>query len=261
MGKVSMEEMAGFLSQDTPREPTAAMKRMAAKGGCFSLGMGMVLLVFCTPFLLLLFPWRIHHDIRMAASTPETAAGVVTAAPDSNMTVSEVPVYRTEFAFSVDGTEWTGASFSRGRQYAVGQEVVVEYLPEDPHVSRIEGTSLTFGWFGLFVLLFPLFGVGMIVGGIASYRKKSRILRTGTFAAGHVLEVEATNVTVNERRQYRIEIGFTLPDGTEQTTSWKTTNEEDIQVARSRKSSEAVVGVLYDPGSPSDSILVDTLVK
>lgn len=261
MGKVSMEEMADFLSQETPREPTGAMKRVAAKDGCFSLGLGMVLLVFCTPFLFLLFPWRIHDDIRMVTSTPAKAAGKVTAAPDSNMTVNEVPVYRTEFVFSVDGTEWRGESFSRGRRYAVGQEVVVEYLPESPKVSRIEGTSLTYGWFGLLVLLFPLFGVGMIVGGIVSYRRKTRILRMGVFAAGEVLDVRPTNVTINEKRQYRIEVGFKLPDGTERTVSWKTTDAGDIDVARSRRASGVVVGVLYDADSPSDSILVDTLVR
>lgn len=261
MAKVSLEEMAAFLSQQTPREPTGGMKRIAAKGGCFSLGLGMVFLLFCTPFMVLLFPWRIHHDIRMATSTVLKAEGRVTAAPDSNMTINEVPVYRTEFVFSVDGEEWDGVSYSRGRRYVVGHEVVVEYVEGMPYIARIEGTGLTYGWFGVFMLLFPLAGIALMLGGVHAYRKKTRILRMGTFAAGRVTEVARTNVTVNEQPQFRIDVGFALPDGTEQTTSFKTTNRKDIDHARARKDSGEVVGVLYDPDSPSDSIMVDTLLK
>ena len=263
MAGVTVQELEAFLTQRCPRRPSAGIKRAATGGGVAGMiAFGVFFIIFSLPFMFIFFPWQLHQEVLMKRGSPATASGVVTSAPDSNMRVNDTPVYTVRFVFTVNDVEREGVSYSTGRRYSSGQTVQIEYLEGNPDIARISGTSITqTGMFGLFVLIFPLAGIGVAYGGLYSYRSKMRILRNGAFAAGQIKDVAATNVRVNNQTVYRIEIDFQIGNGSHRQSAYKTYRAAEIALAQKKQSAGQTVGVLYLPENPGKVLFVDGLVK
>jgi hypothetical protein len=263
MAKLSVQEFQGFITQRCPRPSTHRIRKTAFSGGIAgAIIFGLIFALFSTPFIILFFPWRIHHEWQLRRGPRETAIGVVTEAPNSNMTVNEKPVYKARFKFAIGESEYEGQSYSIDYRYNTGQSVEIEYLATNPGISRITGSTLNHtGFFGLIVLLFPLVGIGVMSFGYFSYRNRLRILQNGVFAAGQVTDISPTNTRVNNQTVYKIEIAFKTDRGTEQHSSYKTYAAGDIALAREKQQSGETAGLLYLPQNPEKILLVETLIQ
>jgi hypothetical protein len=108
---------------------------------------------------------------------------------------------------------------SRGDRYAVGQSVVVEYLPEDPTQNRLRdpeaaGTSL--GW----ILFWGCLGFGAlaclgIVSGLVRATRRLRFLREGTPVVGRVIEKPVKRNIPGLPVEHRFRYAFTDLSGQE----------------------------------------------
>ena len=109
-------------------------------------------------------------------------------------------------------------------------------------------------------MIFPLIGFGMVFFGIRGRQRKLRLLSCGLFSTGRVESVDATHVTVNDRRRYKVTVSFDDAAGVDHSTTYNAYG-HDVDVAATKQEENATVGLLYDPANPKRVILVDTLIS
>ncbi len=142
--------------------------------------------------------YRPLDDIRLALSQT-TAQGKVTSIVDPNATENDVPVYEYIFTFTTRREEpMTGHSYSTGRRWSAGSSVTIDYIPDAPYISRIQGARTSmFSPFILFVLIFPAVGGALFLTAAAGGLRQAWLLRHGLIADARIKSTRSTNTTVN----------------------------------------------------------------
>lgn len=111
--------------------------------------------------------------------------------------------------------------------------VPVEFKERNPKRAGIKGMSTsTFPSFVLFVVIFPLLGLGFIIAGIIANLKSLKMLVNGHFTEGKIVSKEATGTVINNKTVFKFTFEFEPPGGmkhqatcaTHQT--WKVEDEE-----------------------------------
>jgi len=191
----------------------------------------------------------------------ETAIGTVTGITRRG---SRNP-YRIAYTFMVEGAAYKGRSFSsRLRGHSRGTEVAIEYLPDDPMISRIEG--LRYSAIPLTMYLLPGFFVvagGMIWGfGMVKFIRLRRLCEHGWPAAGTVVSARwnklmsmKTSLRAPRRFLYELRYRFTDDRGRERDSTQRTYAPAD---SFAFKEGDAVT-VLFDRTNPARSLVADVL--
>lgn len=123
--------------------------------------------------------------------------GIVLTVEATNSAVNDQLVYRNFYSFELGGQRYTGKSFTRGQLYQGGENAPIRYNAKNPAESYMAGTSrATFPSFVLFVLIFPLVGLGFIISSILQNWKALKLLEIGDFTRGKLLDKTATNSSV-----------------------------------------------------------------
>lgn len=122
-----------------------------------------------------------------------------------------VPIYRYDYSFTLpDGTPRQASSYSVGQQFQVPRAapVTVEYDPQHPDTSRIQGTRTSpYPPLVLLVVLFPAVGLMIALAGVATGRRRVLLLRDGECVPAKVTACQfgagdsATNLPVAEYKQ------------------------------------------------------------
>lgn len=238
-----------------PRNVPLAVQVQALFGG-FSgqfgwlfFGFGMIFVwIFGLPTLLYSVPFWLGGV--------ETAPGVVSAVQGTGSSENDVPVMANQYVFRVERLEqeYRGESYTTGSQYSVGDNVTVEYVADNPDISRIAGTRTgQFSSWALCVVgLFPLVGLGFIYVSLMQGFRGIRLLKNGKITEGRLSDKSPTNTRINNQTVYQLTFDFTADDGLPyQATarSHRTLNLED----------EPLEQLVYDPRNPKNAVLVDNL--
>lgn len=163
------------------------------------------------------------------------------------------PIYRHDYTFQSDGVIHLGASYSKGGELPVGQNVRIEFPQGQPEISRIKGMrTAPFGPAVLFVLIFPLVGLAMALPGCFGGWKNYVLLRRGELARGRLIEKKRTNTQVNKRYVYKLTFQYTDQFGQAHQVPTKTHCPEKLE-------DDAEERLLYDPARPSRAVFVDLL--
>ena len=183
----------------------------------------------------------------------ETPGKVVTAEP-TNSAVNDQVVYSYLHSFELDGQRFTGKSFSVGQQFREGQEVSVRYDAVNPSDSHVAGSRrAVFPAFVLFVLLFPLVGLGFIVHSVRQNLRAVQLLEIGDFTRGVMKSKEATGsvVKINNTTYpvFKYQFGFEA-GGKQHTATCKThrgwlVEDEEREI------------ILYDRFNPGFNLVFD----
>lgn len=177
--------------------------------------------------------------------------GRVTEVEATNASENKRRIYANHYEYSVAGKQWTGSSYSTGSSANVSEEVTVEYAPDDPSRSRIAGMRRKlFGPVTLFVVIFPLIGVGILLFAIRLGIHRNRMLRDGLLATGKLQRKEPTNVRINRQTVYKLTFAFTARDGRRGEAVAKTHQP-------ARLMDEAEEPLLYDPADPTTAFVLD----
>ncbi|MBN2086265.1 MAG: DUF3592 domain-containing protein [Anaerolineales bacterium] len=197
--------------------------------------------------------YRPLEDVRLALSH-DTAEGRVTRVVESNATENDVTVYEYVYSFTTRREEkMTGRSFSTGRRWSNGSSVPVEYVPDAPYISRIEGarTSMFSPWV-LFVLIFPAVGGALFLSAAIGGLRQVILLRHGKVADARITSTRPTNTTVNgvPILEYAYEI---------QTSMGAVADGKAKAFPSDRLGDEETEPALYLPSNPDRSTLVDAI--
>lgn len=264
--KVTADDIAQLLASSPPRKVPAHVVKAAQGGGsgCFLPLFGLAFGSFGMIFAVIFFPWRLADDLRLASDRVSTVPGVITEVRKSNMSINDAAVM--EYGFSYTPTEGDrqprqGRCFTTGERWTKEAEVAVRYLSDTPEVACVDGARLTKGGgFGLFVIIFPLVGYGMVVFYVMSRRQTARLLREGLAAEVDILFVEETNVTMNRQRVYKIVLTTPGQAGGPPVTI-KRVNRADLDLAGRHAADKQPVFVLYDPRKPTRLIFPEALLE
>jgi hypothetical protein len=261
--KVTADDIAQLLASSPPRNVPAHVAK-AAKGGGAVLGVlfGLAFGGFGMIFVVLFFPWRLGEELRLSFGTTLTVPGIVADAYPTSLSVNDEKVYGYLVSYAVDaGGPRTATCFTTGQRWSKGASVTVRYVPSNPAVACLEGARVNRGgFFGSFVVIFPLIGFG-IAGGIFLARgRTARLLRDGVAAEVDVLAVDATNVRVNYQTVYKITVSSpNLANG--QPVSVKRYNKADVDLATRYALQKQPVFILHDPRKPQRLIFPEALIE
>ncbi|HEX7808300.1 MAG TPA: DUF3592 domain-containing protein [Thermoanaerobaculia bacterium] len=185
--------------------------------------------------------------------THEHAQGKVTKVDTTGASENRSRVMATHYEYSVAGTTLQGKSYTTGSTPDPGDEVPVEYDPDNPKRSRIEGMRRAlFGPWVSFVAIFPLIGVLIIIPSMLSGIKRNRLLREGILTTGKLVSKTATNTSVNNNRVYELKFEFMSRDGRRSYATARTSITEKLQ-------DEAEEPLLYDPSDVTRAFMLDEL--
>lgn len=183
-----------------------------------------------------------------------TASGASTGYRALNLSINDVRVFETTYAFALDdGRTFSGASYETGDFVPEGEPVVVEYRRSEPSISRIQGMRASAaGLMIAFVFVFPVLGMVFAVSGMAKGLKARRLMSTGQLALGTLKAKEPTNTRINEQTVYRLTFEFAAAGGGAYEVTTKTHLPYKLE-------DEAQERLVYDPRNPLDASMLDDL--
>ena len=164
------------------------------------------------------------------------------------------PVYEIHYSFSApDGTEYKSVSYKTGTQFEQGQKVTIEHPQANPQTSRIKGMrQKPVGLFGIFPVVFTMFGLLFIIGGIKKGIKANRLLALGEQTTGRLKSKEKTNTKVNKKPVYKLTFEFNTLEGMTYETMVKTHETGKLE-------DQTEEPLLYEPMRPSYAVMLDDL--
>lgn len=176
----------------------------------------------------------------------------VTAVEATSMSENNTNVQVVRYEFEVDDRRLSGASYATRGLPAVGARVDVEYVVADPAMSRIKGMrTAPFSAAVAFVWLFPLVGIGFVAFGLRAARNAVRLLEHGEHARGRLVAKEATSVTVNNQRVFRLTFEFEDASGATHKAVLRSHRLADLE-------DEETEDLMYDPQRDA-AVVLDAL--
>jgi hypothetical protein len=185
----------------------------------------------------------------------ESASGQISHCDQTGFSVSNkihsdsISAYHYSFKAS-GGKEYKGVSYcvSNG-QFQTGAEVMVEYVKGNPDISRIKGMwrKPLHPGAALLTLIFPMFGVALIIGDLQGRIKAIRLLRYGWVGLGTLKSRVQTDAGI-----IQLTFEVTTNDKTKCETVVETYIPEFLE-ANSQKQ------ILYDKAKPAYAVLLDSL--
>lgn len=183
----------------------------------------------------------------------DPTTGTVVKLDDTDAEVNNTDVYEYTYEYNVNGEVYTGTAYTTGRSFREGQNVSIEYNPDQPGESRMaDSRSSLFGWETIFVIIFPLVGLGFILHSFRQNMKSIDLLVNGRFARGKLINKEPTNVKINDRTVYKYTFSFEAHDG----RTYEATGKTHIQSLLEDEETERLI---YAPNDPSYATMYDTI--
>jgi hypothetical protein len=160
------------------------------------------------------------------------------------------PVYANYYTFE----KGSGVSYATGTCADAGTMLTVEYVADNPAISRIVGMrEKPLGGFVVVIgLIFPLIG-GIIAGtAMRNGLQHAQVLCDGKPAAGKLIAKRATSTRINKRLVYEMEFQFVGEDSRFHNAKVRTHEPEKLE-------DEQRESMLYDPRHPSKAVVIDAL--
>ncbi len=259
---VSLEQLEAFLREPPPRDvPRNILRRRLRHSlGWYGYLFGGLFFGVGAFFTAMFFPWRLPQELLLDSGTPARAMAAVEACEPTNMSVNDQPVYRVRYQFrTADGQQIAGTCYVTGKRFMQGQNVGVEYMAARPEWNRLEGGHVNaIGYFGVFTAAFPLAGGLVLWLSWHARRRAVQLLRHGLFALGHVKDVQATNVTVNNQERFRVIVEYEAAG--QRLTARYHAYGEDVELARRHQANGEEIGLLYDPEHPHRMLFAESLL-
>ena len=254
-----LDQLAALLASPVPRTPPPELVRrvQGAAASPWLMAFGACFAAFGLVFVVMFFPTNLPAELRLRSADTRTVAGRIVQVEPTKFSINKTRVYAYGFAFSAPATPGEGRCYTTGRRWQRGDTVTVRYLVDPPHTACPEGARLSkTGMAGLFVLLFPLVGLGVVVGTWVVRRRAQRMLLQGAVAEVRVREVTATKMQVNKRTVYRIVTERCDTLGAAPQVE-RHSDSVLVHLAQERKASGQPMYVLVDPRNPQRTLWIE----
>lgn len=182
----------------------------------------------------------------------QRVAGMVTRVEETTTTVNDHRIYRVHYTFrDAAGATHQGASYTTSPPERPGAWDV-EYQGDDPATSRLVGMDRArMPRFILFVLIFPVVGLGLALWQLRAGRASLRLLRHGAETSGKLIHKRETNVEINDVPVMALTFEYEV-DGRRHTATVKTLTPALLE-------DDEREPMLYDPHAPWRATTLDHL--
>lgn len=207
------------------------------------------------------FPFKLFDELALDLGKTVETTGVVQWISETNTSINDSRVWKYQFRFE-DLMEKTylGTSYKTGKSWDEGSKVTVQYVKSDPFIARIKGTKInTGGYFGSFTLLFPVVGIGLLLGSVYTVRQRRWLLRHGEAVLAKVVDVKDTKTQVNYQNLFKLIFAFEVLGRPHEATI-RTTEDDLISLATERHRNDESVVLLYDPRKPRRVLFAEALL-
>lgn len=239
-----------------PREPSPRARALVyaysgAQGVVRLLG-GIFLLVGLV--VSSIFCWALPIDIALAFTGVSATGTVLRTEIQTNVTVNNVHPILIHYRYRAGSETFEGSSPTLDAALLAraqpGASVKLEVLPFAPAFSRIEGETYSpFGYFVVFVLLFPIIGGALFIGATRSNMREIRAFSRGNPKIARVTFIGPdTSTRINGRNPSKIDWEH-VDNGVTYTGS--ISHMEMSALADLPAAGEIVI--LVDPADPSSS--------
>ncbi len=209
-------------------------------------GVGMVFVLLFMPQVDFVSPFCFGDEVlRMQ--------GFVTEVSRTSISVNEETVIKYRYVFLYTGKSYNGVSYSTEHDYKPDQAVPVEFEPDNPEISRIQGMKVKpLGLWILFICIFPAIGFTFLYFAFTKGIKNIRTIRSGIMTRGKFIKKVSTGGSINEQTIYDLYFLFKDMSGNEHTAKGSTHKIDPVL-------DEPEERILYDPADPSNAVVVDAM--
>ncbi len=191
------------------------------------------------------------YILSMKKGQPHTAE-IVDITP-TGLLESWKPIFRYTYTYEVHGKSYTGKAYLKGNQLDEGHMVNIEYLTNNPSVSKMmNARSAPYGRWILFLIVIPLIGLAFILYSFRKNMKSLDLIECGLFASGKMIHKEATTSRINNQPIYKVIYEFEAENGKSYKAEGKTHRAHLLQEGVDQQ-------IIYAQKEPSYSVLFDTI--
>ncbi|MDO4573928.1 MAG: DUF3592 domain-containing protein [Planctomycetia bacterium] len=177
--------------------------------------------------------------------------GTVVTCEEMNLRVNDSPVFRLTFEYT-DGDRKIVRTYKTLCSWQDGEQILLER--RWGYVRPVMTGALVGAWVLLLVGIFPLVGLGMVVGQFRSGWRAVRLLKYGDAAVGIPCGAEETGVRYNQRPEYRVKYMFQTASGENRAAFVRTYDIDRFSTTESDT-------ILYDPNHPGGAVSLEDLQK
>ncbi len=194
-------------------------------------------------------------DWKFSDDDPISTKVEIKAINNTNASSNKIPVYQYVFSFETsEGKVYESNCYNTGLANFENMEIKVQYLQDNPQISRIEGMRK--GEFSpfimFFLIIFPLIGGILSFVGISKNLKYIKLVKYGKLTYGTFSHKETTGGKVNNQHVYRMFFVFNDETGTEYFATGDTHQTHRLE-------DEPKERLVYHPTFPNENIMIDSL--
>ncbi len=202
------------------------------------------------------FSFQLNWKIIFAGKDDfRSTTATVTEFHETQYTLNDNTLFEYHYRYTVPGRKpFSGSFLEYSGAYRNGQDIRIEYLENDPGISRFSGKDRR-----NYDKVMFLAGVGGLLVGFSflypscrKTRRERKILIAGLPSRGRLIHAEPTNLKINEQTVYNLTYEYETYQGKSQKFSLRSHMIRNL-------SEEHTENLVYDPGHPDKAVVVDTL--
>ncbi len=240
---------------DLPRNISGGLKFKIFFGNPMAI-IGIVFFLFGSIFPIVFGSMADFKSAFTFKKTDPSVNGIVVSKEETASKENKRRIYDYGYEYHLNGKVYTGHSFAKDQDIEQGDSIIIQYVPNDLALSRIQNMrSAPFSfWILPLTGIFPLIGLIFLIFSIRSAKKNIYLVQNGILTKGKVLRKEPTSTKVNNQTVYKVFFQFKTQDGNLQEAFVRSHKAHNL-------GDEAEEPVVYDSQDPSSAVLLDALPK
>lgn len=181
-------------------------RQILTHGYLIYLGFGLLLIGL--PIFFLNEGFSGFNDLKFSTMKVERTFGYITDVEMTNTINDYENVYKFSYTFPVDLDTHYGYSFSDTLDVDIDDRVPILYLPSDPGISRIEGTTFNQNFWVYVGLLIMVAGIIVLIVWYFRLGKILFIVNDGTVTTASQESIEPTGMEINHQQRYEVKYAY-----------------------------------------------------
>ncbi|MDW7692967.1 hypothetical protein R9C00_10445 [Flammeovirgaceae bacterium SG7u.111] len=195
---------------------------------------GLFIIVVIGLFLSVIITDTDYEAHKYVESSTSNGTGTIVGITRTNTTVNDNTIYKYEFEYVAANATLSGYSFSQDINLEIGEVTAIEYITNEPEVSRIVNTTNGSSSIGVLYFLVSVFLLGFLVISIGVFKRVKLIkyLQSGFDIVNSQLvdEMRIPFVRINHSESLcMLTFEYSVNTETKKITKFKTTYHHYIQ--------------------------------